>query len=101
VTTNEDRSKFINHWHYEIGACMMCGLCVEACPFSAVEMSHAYELATTDPMGLHTELITEVPAAAPKRKEAPAKQAATEAAPAAESSAPAPEPASEGGEADA
>jgi NADH-quinone oxidoreductase subunit I len=107
VTTSEDRSKLINHWHYEIGACMMCGLCVEACPFSAVEMSHAYELATTNPLDLNTELITDSPAAAPKRKEpvcAPGEKPATAqpVASASEAAAPSPaeEPAASEGEAD-
>ena len=49
ITTDEDRSKYIDRWHYEIGACMMCGLCVEACPFDAIRMGHDYELAVTDP----------------------------------------------------
>ena len=67
-STAEDRSKHIDHWYYEIGACMMCGLCVEACPFDAVEMSHTYELARTDPAALTIELLTDVPAVSAKRK---------------------------------
>lgn len=74
-TTAEDRSKHIDHWRYEIGACMMCGLCVEACPFDAIEMSHAYELARTDPDTLTVELLTDVPAVSPKRKSAAAATA--------------------------
>jgi len=30
VTTDEERNKHIDHYRYEVGACMMCGLCVEA-----------------------------------------------------------------------
>jgi len=67
-TTAEDRSKHIDRWRYEIGACMMCGLCVEACPFDAIEMSHNYELAVTDPGLLAVELLTDVPAVSAKRK---------------------------------
>jgi NADH-quinone oxidoreductase subunit I len=77
ITTAEDRSKNIDHWRYEIGACMMCGLCVEACPFDAILMSHDYELARIDPATLSIELLTDVPAVGPKRK---AAAAATEAA---------------------
>jgi NADH-quinone oxidoreductase subunit I len=68
VTTAEDRSKHIDHWRYEIGACMMCGLCVEACPFDAIEMGHEYELARIDPASLSVDLLTDVAAAQPKRR---------------------------------
>jgi NADH-quinone oxidoreductase subunit I len=66
-TNAHDRSKHIDHWRYEIGACMMCGLCVEACPFDALRMSHDYELARIDPDELTIELLTDVPAASGKR----------------------------------
>jgi NADH-quinone oxidoreductase subunit I len=81
VTTAEDRSKHIDHWFYELGACMMCGLCVEACPFDAIEMSHDYELARIDADALVLDLLTDVPAAQPKRR-ADAAAAATVAPPA-------------------
>jgi len=79
MTTAEDRSKHIDHWRYEIGACMMCGLCVEACPFDAVCMSHDYELARTDKSALSIELLTDVPAAGKRRAPtaAPAETPAT------------------------
>ena len=67
-TTAEDRRKHIDHWRYEIGACMMCGLCVEACPYDAILMSHEYELARTDPNLLSIELLTDVPAVPIKRR---------------------------------
>lgn len=70
ITTDADRSKYIDRWHYEIGACMMCGLCVEACPFDAIRMGHDYELAVTDPSLLEVDLLTDTPAARPKRKAA-------------------------------
>jgi NADH-quinone oxidoreductase chain I len=82
MTTAADRSKHIDHYRYEIGACMMCGLCVEACPFDAIEMSHDYELARIDPATLTIDLITDTPAAVAKRKTPPAQPAAD--APAAE-----------------
>jgi formate hydrogenlyase subunit 6/NADH:ubiquinone oxidoreductase subunit I len=47
---------------------MMCGLCVEACPFDAIEMGHDYELAKRDLADLEYSLITDEPAAKPKRK---------------------------------
>jgi NADH-quinone oxidoreductase subunit I len=71
VTTAEDRSKHINRWHYEIGACMMCGLCVEACPFDAIRMGHDYELARYTPQSLAIDLLSDTPAAKPKRAERP------------------------------
>ena len=67
VTTREDKSKHIDHFRYEVGACMMCGLCVEACPFAAIEMSHDYELARTSPDELVYDLLADVDAASGKR----------------------------------
>ncbi len=68
VTTAEDRSKHIDRWHYELGACMMCGLCVEACPFDAIYMGHDYELARIDVNELAVDLLVDVPAAQPKKR---------------------------------
>jgi len=78
VTTAEDRSKHIDRWHYELGACMMCGLCVEACPFDAIRMGHDYELARTDVAELQYDLLTDVAAAQPKRKAAAERPAGAE-----------------------
>lgn len=75
VTTDEARNKHIDRWHYEIGACMMCGLCVEACPFDAIEMGHDYELARYTPEELACDLLSDTPAARPKRAERPAAPA--------------------------
>jgi len=66
--TAEDKSKHIEHFRYEVGACMMCGLCVETCPFDAIEMSHDYELAVTEPDELVYDLLTDVDAASPRAK---------------------------------
>lgn len=92
ITTNEDRSKVIDRWHYEVGACMMCGLCVEACPFDAIRMGHDYELAVTDPALLAVDLLVDSPASDPKRKAAAAAAAAA--------ATPAPESATKGGDDD-
>ncbi|MDA3936836.1 MAG: 4Fe-4S binding protein [Actinomycetota bacterium] len=82
VTTAEDKSKHIDRFSYEVGACMMCGLCVETCPFDAIVMSHEYELAVTDPAKLSEDLVTDVDATSAKRHREikAAAQAATEAA---------------------
>jgi len=74
VTTDEERNKHIDRWHYQLGACMMCGLCVEACPFDAIEQGHDYELARIDASELAVDLISDTPAAKPKRAERPAQQ---------------------------
>lgn len=71
VTTREDKTKHIEHFRYEIGACMMCGLCVEMCPFDAIEMGHDYELARMDARELTIDLLADVDAAGPKRGVAP------------------------------
>jgi NADH-quinone oxidoreductase subunit I len=78
----EDGTKHIDAYVYEVGACMFCGLCVESCPFDAIEMGEDYELATYDPSGFYRTLLEDVDAAGPKRT------AAAEAKPVAE----APEP---------
>ncbi len=109
VETREDKTKHIERFGYEIGACMMCGLCVEACPFDAIKMSHEYELAVTDPALLTEELIADVDAATAAQhraaKEAAAASATADAEPTGEPDAaepesaekPEPEPAAEEG----
>ena len=67
VSRNADGSKHIDRYVYELGACMMCGLCVEACPFDAIEMSHEYELATRDRGDLVRVLLRDVDAATTRR----------------------------------
>lgn len=63
----EGGGKHIDRYRYEIGACMMCGLCVEACPFDAIEMSKEYELASADPAALVRVLLSDVDAASPRK----------------------------------
>jgi NADH-quinone oxidoreductase subunit I len=70
VSTNADGGKHIDAYRYDLGACMMCGLCVEACPFDAIEMSHEYELAVQEEPGLYRVLLSDVDAASTKRKTA-------------------------------
>ncbi|MDY0341415.1 MAG: 4Fe-4S dicluster domain-containing protein [Coriobacteriia bacterium] len=77
----EDKTKHINAYTYEIGACMMCGLCVEACPFDAIEMSHDYELAVIDPGRLTEDLLQDVDAATNARHKAEKEHAAAAATP--------------------
>lgn len=73
ITTDEERNKHINHWHYQRGACMMCGLCVEACPYDAIKMGHDYELAHIGPALKMFDLLTDTPAVKIKRKAPAAK----------------------------
>lgn len=80
VETREDKTKHIDRFGYEIGACMMCGLCVEACPYDAIHMSHEYELAVTDRSGLMEYLIVDVDAATNARHKAEKDAAAPAAA---------------------
>jgi len=80
VETREDRSKFIKHWYYDRGGCMMCGLCVEACPFDAIKMGHDYELAHAEKDLLILDLLTDTEAWKRPRPERPAKPAAPVAA---------------------
>jgi len=80
-TTDEaTKQKHIVSYSYELGACMMCGICVEQCPFDAIEMSHDYELARTSPEELTIELLSGVDAASGKRvSPAPAPSSGEEA----------------------
>ena len=64
----EEKYKHIDRYVYEVGACMMCGLCVDACPYDAIFMSHEYELATTDRDDLTRVLLSDVDAAPIPRK---------------------------------
>ena len=72
VTTAEDKSKHIDHYTYEIGACMFCGHCVEACNFDALEMGDEYELAVFDRADLYRVLLKDVDARTIKREPRPA-----------------------------
>jgi len=67
-TTAEDKSKHIQFLRYELGACMMCGLCVEACPFDAIRMGKDYELAKLTREELTIDLLFDVPAASSRSK---------------------------------
>lgn len=40
----------------DLGRCVMCGLCVPACPPGALEMRPNHELAVSDPTDLRTAL---------------------------------------------
>ena len=80
VETLEDRSKVIKHWWYDRDGCMMCGLCVEACPFDAIEMGHDYELAHADPDLRTLDLLSGVVAWKRPERPAPSRPAGAAAA---------------------
>lgn len=51
-TKNVAGKKVLGRYVYHFASCTQCGLCVEACPFGAIQMSQAFEVATTDPSTL-------------------------------------------------
>ena len=72
---SEEKYKRIHKYVYEVGACMMCGLCVEACPYDAIYMDHTYELATPEHDALSMVLLHDVDAAPIPRKKKEAEDA--------------------------
>lgn len=52
----EDRKLYPRAWSLNLGRCLQCNLCVEACPFGALGMSTRFELAVDDPAGLVYDL---------------------------------------------
>ena len=82
TSAKDGGGKRIDAYVYEVGACMLCGLCVAACPYDAIEMSHEYELATRNHDNLVRVLLRDVDAAPIPRKpreDAPAPTGGTEA----------------------
>ncbi len=46
TSTNLTENKYaVEKYQVDTGYCIMCGLCVEACPYEALYMSYAYECA--------------------------------------------------------
>jgi len=41
------RNRQLKAYTYDLGRCIFCRLCVEACRFDAIEMSHMYEFASS------------------------------------------------------
>ena len=49
----EDRKKLnIDEFSIDMSRCMLCNLCVEACPFEAITMSDHYEMADYELEGI-------------------------------------------------
>src|ERR1044071_937342 len=46
--TGGDRKKVLDRFDLDMGGCIECALCVEACPFRAIVMAPDFEMATYD-----------------------------------------------------
>jgi NADH-quinone oxidoreductase subunit I len=56
VAQGEDKKRYPAEWRLEFGRCMVCNLCVEACPFDALVMSPDYEFAEFRPEDLDYDM---------------------------------------------
>lgn len=56
VAQREDKKRYPTEWRLDFGRCMVCNLCVEACPFDALRMSPDYEVAEYRPEDLLYDL---------------------------------------------
>ena len=55
VTSERDavtKKKKLIDFHYDVSRCMFCGLCAEACNFSALELTQDYEMALYNREGM-------------------------------------------------
>lgn len=82
----EDRKRVVTRFDVDLGLCMYCGLCVEACNFYALRMSQEFELATYDRASLVWDMekllypVEEYERTHPHDKKPQEKKAAKEAA---------------------
>ncbi|MEE9276812.1 MAG: NADH-quinone oxidoreductase subunit I [Dehalococcoidia bacterium] len=49
----EDGSYLVNRYEIDFRLCMYCGLCVEACPYEAIEVGGSYTNVVTNPDDLY------------------------------------------------
>lgn len=52
AVVGDDGKKTVGEYRIDMTRCMICGLCVEACPFGALIMFNHFELATPDKTSL-------------------------------------------------
>lgn len=59
VRTSAANKKELGDYLHHLDRCSYCGLCVEACPFDALRMSHEHEIAVLDKTALKRHLQNE------------------------------------------
>jgi NADH-quinone oxidoreductase subunit I len=54
---DENNKKRLTSYHMDVGRCLFCGLCVEACPTKALVVTQDYENAIFEPDEMKWDML--------------------------------------------